>query len=639
MKRFSLSYRILLTVLSVLCCMGALIVVPQGEETKFGVANSFESGEYMIVMSGIIPTGMSNGDYYVSAEEAQNPGFLFASFDRNNPSGATYWVITRISDTECTIQNPGKGDHGYLNITANTLQYGEKMNLNYSFSAGKCKFFAVVDGTTYYIRFTNSNSNESRFHAGTTDNSNQFYLYGELAPEPEPEYETSDQADASLPAEKPLLTIACISDLHSDYGLQGKSPYIRTSVIKALRRIQSENADMLLVGGDNTSDNGGVSGTGGWSADIFRQVIASYKEVTEGATESGRTLWACGNHDHQAGEDEGYDSYAAYEQLMLDSCGEPLAIYRQKDDPSVVDQQYPEHIMGIHYRIEQFDFIIVNPPYAQTLTYSGGTMDWLESRLADIGEEKTTFVVSHYPFDDGRGISTPSYGLSGDNYDALFSVLEQYPNVVYLYGHNHGGADSVYIHEDTFERINSYSSDGRVIHNRYAIPTSFITSFMGSMSYYQNSFNPAALGDTDPAVVQALMIYVYGDRIVFQMKNYGSALSNVTPTAWTVMRDISATVDTEDPDESVTDSTPESTEITPDTLIDTVPETIAGTESESWRETPIETIPESIVQTEMETENATHKGCSSIVGAVAVVIPVLLAAFCAWRKKDTKNDI
>jgi len=48
----------------------------------------------------------------------------------------------------------------------------------------------------------------------------------------------------------------------------------------------------------------------------------------------------------------------------------------------------------------------------------------------------------------------------------------------------------------------------------------FTTSFMGSMRYYNNSFN-GLIGTGYPDIVQALMIYVYTDRIELQMKNYG----------------------------------------------------------------------------------------------------------------------
>lgn len=53
---------------------------------------------------------------------------------------------------------------------------------------------------------------------------------------------------------------------------------------------------------------------------------------------------------------------------------------------------------------------------------------------------------------------------------------------------------------------------------------SFLSVFMGSMRYHDNSID-AAYDETkeihEPRIAQALMIYVYADRIEFHMKNYG----------------------------------------------------------------------------------------------------------------------
>ena len=340
-------------------------------------------------------------------------------------------------------------------------------------------------------------------------------------------------------SEDPILTVACISDLHTDYGLQNKAPYIRNSIITTLNNIsKNENADILLVGGDNTSDNGNTSDKGGWTYQTYRNVIDTYKQLAGKTTNSGYSLWAAGNHEFQAGEDEGYDSYAGFVELMLEANGDPISILRQKDDPSLAGMQYQDYVLGMHYELKGFDFIVMNAPYAQSQKYSNGTYNWLRDRLNAIGSDKTVFLVTHFPLTDSRNISTPSYGTSGSDYNTLTGILKNYPNLVFLYGHNHGGADSVFITSDTFERITSYDAKGQPVNDRNVVPTSFITAFMGSMSYYKNTYNPDWLGAPDPEIVQALMIYVYSDRIVFQMKNYGKVMGSETPLSWTVMRNV-----------------------------------------------------------------------------------------------------
>ena len=510
-------------------------------ETKYGAATEMVTGEYTLVVPEVTPTGMSKGPYYVKHDTAVNPGLLFAPFDKDNHESADVWKVTKVSDTQCTLQNEELGEAGYVNLSPDYVGYGSKVNLNYEFVGGKCRFFVTSGGKNWYLRFTNSSMNESRFQCGTGTASHEFYLYGmitEVKEDPAPELEIPPVTG------DPIFTIACISDLHADYGLQNKSPYVRQSVVDTIYAIaDEENADILLVGGDNTSDNGNTSDKGGWTYSIFSQVIEKYRELGETATKSGRSLWACGNHDYQAGEEEGYDAYADYEAIMVDSCGEPLSVYRQKDDKSLKsDQRYPEFVLGMHFNIDGFDFIVMNAPYSKAQTYSTGTLQWLGGRLKSIGKDKTVFLLTHYPLTDSRNISTPTYGTSGSAYTSLTSILRNYPNTIMLYGHNHGGSDHVYINEDTFERITPYTKAGKVVNDRNVVPTSFITSFMGSMSYYNNSIDSGWLTERDPKVVQALMLYIYEDRIVFQMKNYGEKLADVTPRSWTVMREMVPTV-------------------------------------------------------------------------------------------------
>lgn len=555
------------TVFLVMALCAGLLVPLTGNMTAF--AASPKSGKYAIVVLGIDPTGTSYpyGDYYITYEESRNPGLLFSSFKSSDVNESDFWQIDFLSSSQCTIQNPNKGDLGYLNISADTLEYGEKQSLNFERVSNKFRFYATVGGTKYYIRFTNSTNNESRFHAGTSvSNSCEFTLW-----EWEPELPTSDAAGLPLPEEDPIFTVACVSDMHADYRLQSQAPYIRNSVIQTMYRIAAEeNADLVLVGGDSVSDNDRTAAWGGWTYPTYEKVVAAYREAIGDATYSGRSLWACGNHDHQAGQYEGYDSYEGFVDIMIDSCGEPLNIYYQKDDPSISSQPYPNHPMGIHYNLDGFDFLIINPPYSVEMQFSKGTMQWLESRLNVIGKDKTVFLLTHYPLVDSRGVDVPNYGMEGGLYDTFTGILKQYPNTIHLYGHNHGGTETVYISEDTFERITSYSPTGKSIHKRNVVPTSFISSFMGSMSYYNYSQNPGGLTAKDPKIYQALMIYVYKDRIVFQMKNYGNSFvnTNLELKPWTVLRNMEAYV--EDPQDKPTDTSTDTSTDANGTITDTI---------------------------------------------------------------------
>lgn len=567
MKKIVLT-RILSVALALALSLGLFTVlstIAAKTETKYGTAEEMATGEYTIVVPSVAPTGMAGGAYYIDHATAVNPGFLFKPFDAKNHDGAAVWKITKVSDTQCTIQNPSKGDQGYINMAADYIGYGAKMNLNYEVSAGKFRFFVNDGGKKWYIRFTNSSFNESRFQSGTGEASHEFHLYGTITTTVE---DPAPELNIPPVTGDPILTLACISDLHADYGLQNRAPYVRNSVIKTINAIaMNEDADILLVGGDNTSDNGGTSHKGGWTYETFSNVMSKYKDLAAFATADGYSLWAAGNHEFQAGEDEGYDSYADYVDMMIEANGEPVSILRQKDDPALRSAKYPDYALGIHYNIKNFDFIILNAPYAQSQQYSSETYKWLADRLKNIGKDKTVFLITHFPLTDSQNISTPSYGTSGSHYTSLTSILRSYPNVVFLYGHNHGGSENVYINTDTFERITSYTKAGKPVYDRNVVPTSFITSFMGSMSYYNNSYNNGGLQAEDPQIIQSLMIYVYNDRIVFQMKNYGKVFSDVVPKSWTVMRDIEASLN-DTPSTDTNTGTDTGTD-TGDTTVDT----------------------------------------------------------------------
>ena len=63
-----------------------------------------------------------------------------------------------------------------------------------------------------------------------------------------------------------------------------------------------------------------------------------------------------------------------------------------------------------------------------------------------------------------------------------------------------------------------------------AAEPSFVSAFMGSMRYYFNTIDPGDMPIETPNIVQALMVYVYADRVEMQMKNYNrsGAINNIT---------------------------------------------------------------------------------------------------------------
>ncbi len=413
---------------------------------------------------------------------------------------------------------------------------------------------------------------------------------------------TVPTAEAESGADEPLIVVGTISDPHTDYNLQGKDPYIRPTFITAMDTLKAEGVDVLLVGGDMTSDNQDNGGQYRWEKDVYDRTMEQYKTYSSAATSTGKTLWACGNHDPEVGTlvdgtfTEGdYNSYQGFIDMMLETCGEPLHLYKQSEDPSYgSNATYKDHWLGAHYNIKGFDFIVINPPHGYSLMYSPGLLSWLDTTLAEIGEEKTVFITGHYPLTDNRGISTPSYGLSSTAYRNFVKVMKKYDKAIYLYGHNHGGAESVYISSDTFERITHYDANGRVISDRNVKPTSYVTAFMGSAGYYKYSLNPDWLGAADPYIVQAMTISVYEDRIEFKMINCGKRTGAAKePAVWTMSLSEDSTDETTQPETTQPETTkPVTTKPETTKPVTTKPETTKPVTTKPETTKPETTVPE-----------------------------------------------
>lgn len=358
----------------------------------------------------------------------------------------------------------------------------------------------------------------------------------EVTPEPITEYDSTYVEETD---ENPAFTIACLSDFHADYGIQNWNYPIRESVIKTVDRIrEEENADVVLAGGDLTSNNAGA----GWDRARYDAVMGTLRDELSGATESGRTLYITGNHDFVAGGSE-YNSGDYSEIMKEDIGGLDESEYLSQDDDSdesvaalTRDNDNVSMMLAYHYVIDGIDFIGINTPYSGgdnhgNYVYTDSTIKWVDDKLYEIGEDKLVVIVTHYPL---KGTRNTVKSMAEPYNTGLKNILVNYPKAVVLYGHDHGGP---YVSADTYERISLFDNDGTLVNDRVDANNGFTCAFMGSMSYYSNNYNPSLTSDS-PLVIQALMIYVYSDRVTFQMKNYGEKFgTNAAPLSYTLMLD------------------------------------------------------------------------------------------------------
>ena len=283
----------------------------------------------------------------------------------------------------------------------------------------------------------------------------------------------SVQAQA-LVEEKPLLTLACISDIHTERGLitDINNIGIRGSFAQTLNRIKSEEKiDVLLLGGDCTSD--ATIPQANWEK--VRQLIANYSRKAFQDGSNTPVLYVTGNHDYEVANwydlPKSYNAGDYYTYPMKEDIGELTAdeaFYEKADN---ADMGQMSLLAAYHYVIHGFDFVILNCGKYQFkdaghYEYSVESVQWVANKLAEIyaaDPEKTVFFALHIPFGDSNSIRSASKGIvSSAGEKLLKSTLAKYPNLIMLYCHDHG-EDKAYTRKKTSQRVTHYDKNGAVI--------------------------------------------------------------------------------------------------------------------------------------------------------------------------------
>lgn len=318
-----------------------------------------------------------------------------------------------------------------------------------------------------------------------------------------------------IQGQKPLLTVMCFSDLHNQQNILVNSS-IRGTITDTCKTAleQEKNVDVVLIGGDVTSNTQVAKE----NVDaVLTNVVNAISPLTK------NILWVAGNHDFNAGEKDGYESAQYYDFYMKNNVGK-----LSKDDSYFEEWNGEKNLLAYHYEIENYDFVCISTAHStmdgeledSNYKYTDGAIEWVDKKLSTLDKDRHIFVMGHFPFKDSNSLSTDYKGMLEECGKKFKAVLAKYPNVIYLYGHDHA-SDSAYIREDTAQRVTEYMSDGNKKGEHSTGATdSFISAFMGSMRYYGNSID-GSVGASNSKVVQSLLIYVYKDRIELQMKNYG----------------------------------------------------------------------------------------------------------------------
>lgn len=287
--------------------------------------------------------------------------------------------------------------------------------------------------------------------------------------------------ETTQPEEKPLFTFACLSDLHSQQTLISgsvESVRLRGTIQKTLDSIKKEeDLDLIVLGGDYLSD-----------VTIPLENYYRTRELLVAATrntfpEGSKTpvIYVNGNHEYEVANfdnvPKGFnagDYYSVPMKTDIGALADEDCFYEMASNGS---SEPVKLLAAYHYVIKGFDFVVLNTgknffQYAWNYTYSDESIEWVGNKLEEIYAEnpnKTVFFLIHLPFGDSNSISSASKGMTDNCAELLKPILGKYPNLIMLYGHDHG-KDTAYIREKTEQRVTVYDSYG----NKWVDPNAVV---------------------------------------------------------------------------------------------------------------------------------------------------------------------
>lgn len=342
--------------------------------------------------------------------------------------------------------------------------------------------------------------------AGVTATHHHWRLhYGESSI-PEPFVYTVGETGGASGSGKPLLTIACVSDIHTQEGWLSNTNWddkdngyykakdikdvrVRESLVEAVKALKGENVDVLIVGGDCQSD--ATVDEEHWRQ--VRRLMADELRSVKPAGEDVPVLYVNGNHEYEVASTWGangqgyynwrhirpFNAGEYYEFPMLSDIGVLASDYDcfYEDAPNeslLTTKKTMPVLAAYHYSIKGFDFVVLNCGKhlfhnANNYTYSDESVEWVARKLQQIYADdptrsKTVFFALHIPFGDSNSINiNEDKGMSyfGSTH-RLKQVLAQYPGLVMLYGHDHG-QDMAFIRSKTSQRVTRYDTQGNVM--------------------------------------------------------------------------------------------------------------------------------------------------------------------------------
>ena len=539
---------------------------PKNQWLRYRHVPEYQSGEeYVLLMANIHPGGTDKaGDYALRAKACRDgvEAFRFteANLRKKKTDKDLYWTIT------------DEGD-GFVSLWSATARKYLTMDDQGLWLSRKKQLLTLRQNGTQYRFFVRDKEGKAQFiHASFRDEVEGRVTFTAANRAADTTFGLFRRATVDLPRKpqgKPILTAGTYADMHIDYGLQLKAPFMRGNILKTARGYRNRyDLDAVIMCGDNMSDNGSHFDNGAvqgkWPYDRWQITRTRLNKALRGSfrnpEKADNILYLTGNHEYQAGDrqPEGQSFNSAYYTDLLPE-GVTHKIYQKMD----VDQGPADNLLCYQYRIGDIHFLVLNDPAYPFIKWKfpersepGHTLEqaeWLEARLADIekelGNKAVVFVSSHFPFN--RGEFSATYGVGHPNMEAFLKMnraMMRFPNLFYVYGHVHGGTNwitmthtaetmghlspvelSLEDNGEFLDLVSQESSEKEKFRSDVVLTEGFHHIYGGSLGFFQNPYfetDGKKKNSTLSAVVcpfyQGLVIEVYEDRVVLTMQNFGT---------------------------------------------------------------------------------------------------------------------
>lgn len=279
-------------------------------------------------------------------------------------------------------------------------------------------------------------------------------------------------------AQEPLLRFACLSDIHNELSMINTSTpeavRLRTALLTALDSISRDNAQLIVMGGDYTSDC--TISEANWLQTRKLLAEAVEKAITPDAEGHKPVLYCVGNHDYEVANFDNlpkpYNAGDFYTFPMKEQTGKLYANDCFYEEAANGSNEPMKLLAAYHYVIGGFDFVVLNCgkyffKSAWDYQYSMESVEWVDKKLDEIyasDPNKTVFFISHLPLDGSKGATVGKTLLSSAaSTQALREALLKHPNLINIYGHDHSSKTNNSFYETSLtQRITHYDSNGNI---------------------------------------------------------------------------------------------------------------------------------------------------------------------------------